>query len=123
MIPAFFERMKLHFKLLRRSAQDQAALDKVTARLTGSYPKQYQLGLLGPDGKELKCVGYKRALLGEVLAGNHSAYFGPFLKEVTVMEGILFAPVTGDPISKIGLAVVHTLHVGETLNFNYTVNL
>lgn len=123
MIPAFFERMKLHFKVPRReelSDKDQLALAKVTARITGNDPMQYTLGLFDVKGDELRCLGYARAPIGSTFVGNHSATFGPFPVDVTVAGAVIYAPMTGDPISKVSV-VTHKIRSGETLNFNYTV--
>ena len=126
MIPAFFERMKLHFKALRRkelSDEDQLALAKVTARITGTHQSQYMLGLLDEKGSELKCPGYARRPIGSTLVGQHSQSFGPFGYVVTVAGAAIYAPVTGDPVSKVNVAMPHTIRVGDTLNFNYTAKL
>lgn len=122
---SIFDRIALRFRSPRSrlSAEDQLALAKVTARITGHHPTQYMVGLHDERGIELKCPGYERALVGSVLVGTHSATFGPFPTNVTVVAGVFYAPITGDPIARIPLAAISVVQAGATLTFNCSTQL
>ena len=121
---AFIERV-LRFKPppSSLSAKDQAVLDRVTARITGIHQSHYMLGLLGADDKELNCQGYTRMSIGPSLIGAHSATFGPLSIDVTVVAGVVFAPRTGELITKVNVQNVFKSSAGCTINFNFDLRL